>query len=246
MLLCVVACIATAVWGIGKGLYAGGSWVVSTVSGWFEPAPPVPADPDADILELDYYSADYRHRQFPLGELNKRRRVNFARDFNDVNDTHLAAASRLGIPPQANREALEKLKHKMVHLRDTRYYHIDRMTQSQPFLVPDAADFLTALGARWQEYHGTHSRYIITSCTRTDADVKKLRRVNVNSSENSAHRFGTTIDITYNRYDRRGKVYDGKLKEDLARALYDMQQAGYCYVKYEHKQACFHITVRPK
>ncbi len=227
--------------GVYSGVKATGEWVAS----WFDAEPEGPEE-DADVVCLDYYSGDYRHREFPCGELNRKRQVRLAKDFNDVNDVHLSAARRLGIKPQATRESLKALKHEMVPLEETRFYKLDKMTRSVPYLVPDAADFLTALGERWQEYHGTNSRFIITSCTRTDEDVRKLRRVNVNATKESAHRYGTTFDITYNRYDRRGKTHDGKLKADLARALYDMRAAGYCYVKYEYKQACFHITVRPR
>lgn len=247
---CLLICgLIGLVWGIylvGLGIYSGVGWFTQTIAQSFHTGTCLESTDDSDLMALDYYSAHYRHRDFPLGELNKRRRVNFGRDFNDLNDLQLSAAQQLGIEPQENREALAALKHQMVELHETRYYKLDSMTQSQPYLVPDAADFLTALSQRWQAYHGTHSRFIVTSCTRTEADVKKLRRVNINSSKNSTHRYGTTIDITYNRFDRRGNAYDGKLKEDLARALFDMREAGYCYVKFERKQACFHITVRPK
>ena len=139
-----------------------------------------------------------------------------------------------------------KLTSKLVRIKETRYFLVDSLTHSVPYLVPDAADFLTELGRLMQEYNGTHSRFILTSVLRTDSDVKRLSRGNVNASQNSAHRYGTTIDITYNRFDRHGITNDIQLKADLARALYDMRKAGYCYVKYERKQACFHITVRPK
>jgi hypothetical protein len=232
-------------YGVCYGVYSGvkiaGEWVASR----FDSEQESPVD-DADVLCLNYYSGDYRHREFPCGELNRRRQVQLSRDFNDVNDTHLVAARRLGIRPQPNREALQALQNKLVQLEDTRFYKLDPMTQSVPYLVPDAADFLTALGERWQEYHGTNSRFIITSCLRTDADVRRLKKVNVNATKDSAHRYATTFDITYNRFYRRGRTHDGKLKADLARALYDLRAAGYCYVKYEYKQACFHVTVRPR
>lgn len=229
------------VWIAGSYIFKGCSYVCSEIGDWWS-SEEVPAT-EAGIGD---YSGSYKHREFITGEKNPKRSVNLSRDFNDINATHLQAARKLGIPPQPNRDALMQMTDRLVALEETRYYCLDPMTQSVPYLVPDAADFLTALGKLWQEYHGTNSRYIITSCTRSDADVRSLKKSNVNATEDSAHRYGTTIDITYNRYDRKGNTTDGKLKEDLARALYDMQQAGHCYVKYEYKQACFHITVRPK
>ena len=243
----LVISFLVAVWIAGSYLISGCNYVCSEVGEWWNG---ITSDEEEDAngpqVRLNDYSGNYRHREFETGERNPKRSVNLSRDFNDINETHLQAARKLGIPPQPNRDALMQMTDRLVALEETRYYCLDPMTQSVPYLVPDAADFLTALGKLWQEYHGTNSRYIITSCTRSDADVKSLRRSNVNATEDSAHRYGTTIDITYNRFDRRGRTTDGKLKEDLARALYDMQQAGHCYVKYEYKQACFHITVRPK
>jgi len=247
LLISVVTITLWTTYKVGHFIYRGGLQTIEWVAEMFGPEPmPDTPEEDADLQQYSYYSGNYKHREFPTGEINKKRNLNYNKVFNHKNDVHLAAAQKLGIPPQPDRAALENHTHKLVKLEDTRYYHVDKMTQSQPYLVPDAADFLTALGRLWQQYHGSHSRFIITSCTRTDADIKKLRRINVNSTKDSAHRYGTTIDITYNRYDTRDRVWDGKLKADLGRALYDMQEAGHCYVKYEYKQACFHITVRPR
>ncbi len=200
-----------------------------------------------DDEEDEYSSNSYRHHKFPVPS-NKRhpKRVpNFSRDFSFVNDVHLSAATKLGIEPQDTREALEKQTDKLVKLHDTKYYQILPLTASSPYLVPRAADFLTDLGRLMQEYNGTKSRFLISSVLRTQEDVSKLSRVNVNASKKSTHCYGTTFDITYVRFDMKGDTYEGKLKEDLAKALYDLQSMGYCYVKYEIRQPCFHVTVRP-
>lgn len=195
----------------------------------------------------EYSTSSWSHFDFPIPQEKKhpKRVPNYGADFNVVNDVQLAAAKKLGITPQKDRAALEKMKGKLVKLRDTRYYAIKPLTSSSPYLVPRAADFLTALGRLMQEYNGTESRFYISSVLRTQADVKSLRSMNGNATENSTHCYGTTIDITYSQFDVRGKTNEGKVKEDLARALYDMQQMGYCYVIYERRQPCFHITVRP-
>ena len=199
---------------------------------------------DSEEVVADKYETLSPKREYRVERLNKKK-FYYARDFSEKNDVHLAAARRIGITPLSNREEAETQKKKLVLIEDCNYYKVDRLTHSIPYLVPEASDFLLELGKIFQEYSATESRFIITSVLRTQRDVKRLRRSgNVNASPNSAHFYGTTIDITYNRFDRRGRTTDGRLKEALARALYDMQQAGYCYVKYEYKQACFHITVR--
>ena len=240
----IVVCALLLVLSCGYGIYQGVKGVCQLCySAWL-------AFTEGEAQEEEYISNDEwvyhgSHRLFRVGEINKKRNVQLAKDFNDLNDTHLSAAQAYGISPLKSRDGLEAVSSKLVKLKDTKYFIVDNLTHSVPYLVADAADFLTALGKLMQEYNGTHSRFIVTSVTRTDEDVKKLSRGNVNASQNSAHRYATTIDITYNRFDRHGVTNDMQWKADLSRALYDMRKAGYCYVKYERKQACFHITVRP-
>ena len=90
-----------------------------------------------------------------------------------------------------------------------------------------------------------HVKPIITSVFRTPASVKRLQRSgNVNSSSNSAHLYATTIDITYSRFEGAVPVNYDPYKYILAEVLRDLRNDKRCYVKFELKQACFHITVR--
>ncbi len=244
---CLVFCVFAGVFGIVYGTYSGVRSLVVYASELLNMGNSS-NEIDDGISDKDEYSRPgSNHFSFPLNESERhpKRRPNFRKDFDYINDVHMGAARRLGIRPLANREALQQSKDKLVELHNTRYYKIDPLTSSVPYLVPKAADFLTAVGRLMQEYNGTTSRFIVTSVLRTQADVKSLRRRNGNASENSTHCYATTVDITYNRFDIHGNTWEGKLKEDLAKALYDLQERGYCYVKYEVKQPCFHITVRP-
>lgn len=237
LLLSVFAGVFGITYGAYVGLHSGFRWIADQ---WYEFWK---SDDDSD----EYSGNESKHFDFPLAEseMHPKRRPNYNKDFNFVNDVHLSAAKRLGIKPQKNREDLERLTTRLVPIHDTHYYKVMPLTSSSAYLVPRAADFLTALGRLMQQYNGTTSRFCISSILRTQEDVKKLTRVNVNASQNSAHCYGTTFDITYNRFDIHGRTTDGQLKIDLARALYDMQAKGYCYVMYEVKQPCFHVTVRP-
>ena len=93
---------------------------------------------------------------------------------------------------------------------------------------------------------------IITSVLRTENDVKRLRRRNGNASANSAHCFGATFDVSWKRFkkveDKDGRpmqdVSADTLKLVLSEVLRDLRQAEKCYIKYELKQGCFHITAR--
>ena len=82
---------------------------------------------------------------------------------------------------------------------------------------------------------------------RTPEGVKKLRRRNRNAVDSSVHQMGTTVDVSYSRFMAYDEVMPRSaedLKNLLAEVLYAMRNEGKCWVKYERKQPCFHITVR--
>lgn len=197
--------------------------------------------------DSEYSNTSFNHYDFPVpaAKRHPKRMPNYGDDFDFINDVQLVAAKKLGIDPPETREDIEHMKGKLVKLSDTRYYSLLELRSSSPFLVPRAADFLTALGRLMQEYNGTKSRFYISSVLRSKEDVQKLGHINGNATDNSTHSYGTTFDITYSRFDVKGNTTEDQIKLDLARALYDMQSMGYCYVKYERRQPCFHVTVRP-
>ena len=133
-------------------------------------------------------------------------------------------------------------------------YIVDRLTHSSPYLVKDAADLLYEIGANFQDSlrnkHLPAYRVVVTSVLRTDADVKSLSKRNINASERSVHCYGTTFDISYKRFvkidENSEDARDVDLIAVLAEVLRDLKKAGRCYVKYEIKQACFHITARKR
>ena len=96
-------------------------------------------------------------------------------------------------------------------------------------------------------------KLVVTSVLRTEEDVARLRKGNINASENSTHRYGTTFDLSYWRYvkipELRGRPYEDVppeyLRAVLSQVLKDFHDKGNrCYIKYEKKQNCFHITTR--
>lgn len=183
--------------------------------------------------------------------------VKFAREFNDMNDTQLKVAQAIGVPPVQDREAAEHLKNRLVLLEETDTYVIDSLTHSIPYLIPSAKELLDRIGQNFQDSLAAKglnpNKLVVTSVLRTEADVKKLRRRNLNASEQSTHRFGTTFDLSYWRYvkveELRGRPYEDVppeyLRAVLGQVLRDLHnEPGVCYIKYERKQNCFHITTR--
>ncbi len=188
---------------------------------------------------------------------NKIRGVGNYKDcFPDMNDVQLATAQRLGISQIADREEAQRRKKDLVYINDNAFYRVQHLSHSIPYLVPRAQRllneisrcFIDSLQRKGYPFH----KIIVSSVLRTDKDVTKLRRVNSNASENSCHRFGTTFDICYNCFYRvadendkgERRIYDGRLKDILSEVLRDQRMMGTCYVRYESRQACFHITAR--
>ena len=180
--------------------------------------------------------------------------ISYKRSFGDLNDTHMAAAKKIGIKPLKDREAAERLGGKVMEIKDGDFYQVDSLTHSIPFLVPRASALLDSIGANFLDSLANKglnpNQVIVTSVLRTQDDVKKLRRVNGNASANSVHMFGTTFDISYKRFfkveDPDGRpmqdVRADTLKLVLSEVLRDLKKKDMCYIKYELKQGSFHIT----
>jgi hypothetical protein len=124
------------------------------------------------------------------------------------------------------------------------------MNRSIPYLVPRASVLLQRIGRSFMDSLCVKGvpmhKIIVSSVLRTEEDVKRLRRHNVNATEQSAHCHGTTFDITYARFTpvTAHEVGQDTLKMILAEVLRDFRENQQCYIKYERKQGCFHITVR--
>ena len=176
--------------------------------------------------------------------------------FPDTNAVQLVAAQQWGVTPVKDRADAEARKKELVYIGCSPYYHVDRLHQSIPYLVPRAAVLLQDIGQAFFDSLYIKGvplhRLIVTSVLRTQEDVGRLRRFNGNATENSCHLYGTTFDICYNRYEtledpngpHRRAVRNDTLKYVLSEVLRDMRQQGRCFIKYEVKQGCFHMTVR--
>ena len=176
--------------------------------------------------------------------------------FPDSNEVQLVAAQQYGVPPVADRDEAEHRKSELVYVAASPFFYVDKLTRSIPYLVPRAAvlindigrNFLDSLLIKGIPLH----QVIVTSVTRTQDDLAKLSKVNKNASENSCHLYGTTFDVSYNRFIAVStlsglpgtEVRSDQLKKVLAEVLRDLREQERCYVKYEIKQGCFHITVR--
>lgn len=174
--------------------------------------------------------------------------------FRDTQAKQVRAAKAIGLksPPQ-NRQEAAKMRGQLSLIKSNDNYVVDSLTHSIPYLVPAAARELERIGEGFAEIlqrNGLpHYRFYVTSVLRTKDDVKHLQKSgNVNATSQSCHCYGTTFDLAYFRFDKvsrtREYMHQDNLKLVLGQVLLNEQRAGRIYVKYEYKQACFHITVR--
>ena len=176
--------------------------------------------------------------------------------FPDSQSVQIVAAQKYGVKPVKDDKDAENRKDELVYIGSSPWYHVDRLSSSSPYLVPRAAVLLQDIGRAFYDSLDAKGvplhKIITTSVLRTKANVQRLRTRNINATENSCHLYGTTMDICYNRYKtvqdpkgpKRREVTNDTLKWILCEVLRDMRQQGRCYVKYEKKQGCFHLTTR--
>ena len=125
-------------------------------------------------------------------------------------------------------------------------YHLDRLTHSEPFLLPSAFSVLQEMAARFQaSMKGTSDEGAsirITSLTRTQTQQRKLRRRNANAfNGQSTHNYGASFDVAF--IDRPNEsVKCGGPSWALQSILQDMQKNGEILVIPEGN--CMHITPR--
>lgn len=223
-----------------------------------------------ESLEPDSTLAIHPHRTssgllavnpLPQLDFSRRHRIrsvpSYKQCFPDVQDVQFPAALANGVRPVEDRAEAELRKKELLYVGANPYYSMDAsMSRSIPYLVPKASHLLQHIGRRFLDSLAVKQiplhTIIVTSVLRTEEDVRRLRRINGNASEQSCHRFGTTFDISYNRYHtvappddpNRRAVRNDSLKFVLSEVLRDIREEGLCYIKYEVKQGCFHVTVR--
>lgn len=175
--------------------------------------------------------------------------------FPDQQDVQILAATKHGVKPVQNRLEAENSKGKLVYVGSNPFFYVDKLNNSIPYLVPRASVLLQDIGRAYFDSLQIKGiplhKIIVTSILRTKDDVAKLRTRNGNATENSCHLYGTTFDICYNRYKQiqtreqpRRQVQNDTLKWVFSEVLRDFRNKNRCYIKYEVKQGCFHITVK--
>ncbi|MBQ6746330.1 MAG: hypothetical protein IJR07_04725 [Bacteroidaceae bacterium] len=181
--------------------------------------------------------------------------ISYQRDFPDDNNTQLAAAKAIGVKPFKDAEDAANIK-QLKLIESNEHYKLDKLTHSVPYVVPQAAQLIDDIGANFLDSLTNKGlnpyRIVVTSVTRSQEQQKSLSKSNINATENSTHCYGTTFDVSWKTFeqvpDKDGRpmqeVGADTLKMVLSEVLRDARLAKRCYIKYERKQGCFHITTR--
>ena len=180
-------------------------------------------------------------------------RINSVADYDvsfpDSQHVQVAAALKYAVPAVENRIDAEKRIKELVYIGSNPFYEVKKLSNSVPYLVPRASILLQDIGRNFfdslQVKNIPLNKLLVTSVLRTKEDIKNLQKHNGNATEKSCHLYGTTFDIAYNKYRAITRpVRDDTLKWVLSEVLNDMRKQGRCYIKYEKRHGCFHITIR--
>ncbi len=214
-------------------------------------------------------SVDRQLRRVPA--LSRSERAALRRDVNAV---QIARARALGVRVGGAVEPVAATG-RLVRLPDTTQYWVVRdLDYSVPYVTPSAKALLEEIGERFHakldQLGVPRYRLDITSVLRTPEKQAALRRANRNASKiESAHEFGTTMDIAYRRFappadstvltlpaDARmlsdsmmietARLRGAELQAVLGRVLHEMKREGKLMVMMERQQTVYHITVARK
>lgn len=193
----------------------------------------------------------------------------------DRNAEQIATAQRLGLRVSSKAEIEQKRRqNRLVALGDsTTHWVLREMEHSVPYVTPDTYAMLEQLGrrfhARLDRLGLPRYRIKVTSALRTDDTQASLRKTNTYASRTvSAHEFGTTVDVSHERFavpadprsgtagaspdvrsmeaeilEQVGKEHAKALQAELGRAIAEMRDEGTLHVMMENQQPVYHITV---
>lgn len=160
-------------------------------------------------------------------------------------EDHLIEAQSFNIPVIESNEHMDSLvvENKLIPIPEVgEGYKIQKLTHSRAFLNEPAYYLLKEIAISF--YKETGKELSISSLTRTIESQNKLRRVNSNAAKgNSAHNYGASFDISYNKYnDKVGRNY--ALESMTESILNELVSQGKIYYIKERSQPCFHVTIR--
>ncbi|QTV04986.1 DUF5715 family protein [Faecalibacter bovis] len=159
---------------------------------------------------------------------------------------HLNAAKSHNLDLVKDKKHLDKLvnRGKLVAVKQRGYgWRVADLTHSHGYLIPKGQQVLRDIAREFVKETGQNF-FVVTSLTRTLKDQDRLRGVNGNASSNdSAHNYGASFDISYVRFNHKLGRND-QLDKELNRILTGFQNSGRIYFVKERLSKCYHIVIR--
>jgi Family of unknown function (DUF5715) len=178
----------------------------------------------------------------------------YSRMLRDMLPDYIDRSSVSGINKCSNKKELIKKvsRGELFKIRNGRGYVVEDLSYSYPYLTKEGKALLWEIGKRFREKIARtrlrRSDFRITSITRTTEILDKLKKSNLNASENSPHFYGNAFDLSYVRFSVKkwfvtdcDKYY---LKEALAQVIWQLREENKCWATYEINQGCFHVVAR--
>ncbi len=175
------------------------------------------------------------------------------KDLNEIQNLH---AKNNGIKPYAtNEEFLAEVnnlvkENKLVKIKNNKLYRIKKLTHSYPYVTPETDELLDLIATRFKEKLEEKAlgnyQFYVTSVLRTEEFQRKLSRVNRNATVNSAHFYGTTVDISYRQYfntKTRMREENQAVADILKEVMMDLREECRLLVVREKRQPVYHFTV---
>ena len=208
-------------------------------------------------LAVIVVAATIEDEKKPIRVTGGRAHVKAIYHFSDVNDTQLEAAQKFGIKPLKTRNELDSaLISNLSKVETSNLLVVEPLTHSVPYLTKNSSNLLNTIASNFQrklmDKGITQYQIVVTSLLRTEDDVRRLQKVNSNAVRKSCHLYGTTFDIAYNAFQQVDTLADFEgntashavLVNLLGQTLKELRDNDKCYVIYERRQPCFHITSR--
>ena len=171
----------------------------------------------------------------------------------DLGGQQLEAATRYGLSkPIRRRSGIWLRAWRRRKIKTNRYYLLDPMPHSNPYLTSGGKWVLKTIAKRFQKKlrkagYREH-RIIVTSMLRTREDIGGLKKINRVAATNSSHMYGTTFDVSFTRFNRismDGMQPSNRLMANLlGEVICELREEGECWIIFERSQHCYHVTAR--
>jgi hypothetical protein len=182
------------------------------------------------------------------------KQAEYSKKLSDKLPQYIQYSIASGIKKCSNEDELllQLDKGKLVKVKSSKYFIVEELSHSYPYLTEKSQELLIEIGKRFREKISETrlkgSRFRVTSITRTTEKLENLKGVNSNASMNSPHLYGNAFDLSYIRFSSRKwfmtNCDEKYLMEALAEVIWQLRKEKKCWATFERQQNCYHVVSR--